>query len=343
MLPEPLCTSGRARMGWLVACVACAVTTQACAPIAFQMPTLPPFGGAAITPVTAPAPDAVPIPLPTGSTAAIEEARAADARFAQTDVLAIGPVGAADGDLAPELLRRLLKRGGMRLLDLTGAGSLTVQIRAATADESAPTVTGPLMAAAWATRLGSATHLLVSTAPVLEQGSAFMRTTQRFQPGALDAYDASYQGALVQCSALGGQVGAARASFRQAFDEAMARYEEGRRRPFDFSPDEAPGAREEFAIRQAQIHPSQNCLTLPTPAALRALEGAELPPTSREVTRARWDVRIVEVPGGRVVWAARVSHEGADRTMVLNAMIETLLDALPWTVRAASRTGGRAR
>jgi hypothetical protein len=231
----------------------------------------------------------------------------------------------------------------MRVLDLSSAGSLTVRIGAAAEEGSGTSVTGPLLAAAWATRLGSATHLLVSAPPSIERGTAFLRATQHFAPGAIEAYEASYRDALARCAALTGDVNLTRARFQQAFDEAMARYQESRRRPFDFSADEAPAAREEFSMRQMQITLPGECRSLPEPQALRALEGAELPPTSREVVRVRWDVRIIEVPGGRVVWAARFSREGADRTAVLDAMINSLLEALPWAARAPSRAGTRRR
>ncbi len=262
-------------------------------------------------------------------------ASARNARLSRASLVAVGPVRAGAEDLGAELLRRLLARRGPRVLDLTRGELLRVRVERRSGDDNL-VFEGPLTSVAWAARLGAATHLLLCDGVTVDAYSATTRTTVQYDPAVLEAYTRDRSRAVEGCTASRTQVEREMPTFTQAFEQADEEYR--RTRPIvqfgvDRSRDEAAERyRDVVALFTAR---REECATiearLPTAEALRT--NAPRGENAEARMRASGVFRLLEVPGGEVLWTATITRDGRDASVAVASLLEAALDALPGVAR----------
>lgn len=267
----------------------------------------------------------------------VESAR--DARLSRSTVLAVGPTLAGARDVGGELLRRLLARHSVRVLDLTRAGDLRVRAERRAGDD-AVTWEGSFAATVWAARLGAATHLLVIDDLTLGDDAATTRWTPRFDPADLDAYARAREMQTRECAATRSRLEREVPRFQQAFD--AARQEHQRDRPLiqlgrDDSEAEAEGRyRDALQLLTARL---DACVSLearlPTVEALATRAQQSVHDSVERQFRASATFRLLEVPGAEVLWVATLARDAASESAALGALFESALDAMPGLARAA--------
>jgi hypothetical protein len=261
---------------------------------------------------------------------------AADLRTARRDILAVGPMTAGTANLAPELLRRLLRAARVRVLDLSEAHRLAARLQGPENNESL-SLEGPLLAGVWGLHLGGATHLLVAEPIAVGQVTRHLPAVQRYDLSEIEAYGPARESAIAACKQLQSAVWQTLGRYRSAFEDADAEYE--RDRPWWADLVGAGDGEREEARRVFESNDStmggalaacSRMQSLPTADALRAAEGAALAPAETRRVRAAGVFRVLEVPGARVVWAAVLEREADDRQAALEAILDALVEALPF-------------
>jgi hypothetical protein len=308
--------------------LACVVLASSCLPLRFQAPTLP------VPPAIA-SPPSLPASRVIERAVLPAEARAAarGLRLRHDTVLAVGPVPASEA-LSWELLRRLLGRSVVPLLDLSGIEHLSARVEPSARGRELR-LEGPLLAATWAAQLGTATHLLVTE--TLSVGEEPLRVERRYEPtpDELARYQRDLSEIVTRCRQVRPTIERDLVSVATAWTEAEEHFRGGA--TFFTVPDRV-GEREARAAYDGTVTLLNERVA--TCRSIEASAGGATPvvaPSFADVvgTVARGSFRLVAVPGGELLWSASLARVGANRDVAVSALLDGLLDALPDLTRPA--------
>ena len=259
-------------------------------------------------------------------------AAAPGARLGRGALVAVAPMRAGDRDLGALVLRQMLRRRHVRVLDLTGAGDVTVEVARGREDER-QTVRGPMLAVTWGVRPGAATHVLLAQGLRTEVLPITEVQRRRIEPESLAAYGAALERAQSGCQGPGVRLAREAAEFRAAFARALTEWETGRSRVFPSDPAPVEEGRQRLRdfdeASERFVELCRRASSLPDVDAVRRGGTSEAVSQVDRVGVASGEFRVVGVPGGEVLWSAALRRVGATPDEALDRLIDAALDALP--------------
>ncbi len=306
---------------------ACLALAASCVPLRFRAPTLP-SPPALVSPPTLPEARVVERAL------LPDDARvsARGLRVRHDTVLAVGPIPGA-APLTWELLRRVLARSVVPVLDLSGMERLSAHVEPS-ARARALRLEGPLLAATWAAELGSATHLLVTEAVSVGDERVRVERRRALSPDERARYQEELTRGVARCRQSAPQMERDLVGAAAAWSEAEERFRRGV--TFLHVPD-VQSERDARAVYDATV-----ALFNARIEACQGIEARARDPHADEVSEgersaivARGSFRLVAVPGGELLWSASLTRSGAGQAEALGALLDALLDALPVLTRPA--------